>query len=257
MSNKHGTLTELFGDIANVLREKLGTDESIVADDFPEKIMEIASTNHKGNEEPVHVRDAQSLHDALLANNDVILDCDIDCSMVSHEYYEWEPIGNKQDGIYYSGTIYGGNYKIYNLVSDALISYAKGTTIKNLTLMQCGLEGVNAAALIAYAEGNTAITACTVIDNNIFGSNAAGAIIGLIGEDATVSIRNCTIHGNNFYGNHTGIVAGAAEPGSIGYISRITTYDYVKSGNGTHLIDADGNILVGDADNDWLVLSVG
>ena len=41
MSNKHETLTGLFTDIADAIRTKTGSTESIVADNFPEVIAAI------------------------------------------------------------------------------------------------------------------------------------------------------------------------------------------------------------------------
>lgn len=41
MANKHDTLNSLFTDIADAIREKTGSTEQIVADDFPEKIKEL------------------------------------------------------------------------------------------------------------------------------------------------------------------------------------------------------------------------
>ena len=41
MANKHATLVSLFSDCANAIREKDGTTESIIADDFPEHIRAI------------------------------------------------------------------------------------------------------------------------------------------------------------------------------------------------------------------------
>lgn len=41
MANEHTTLTSLFDDIADVIRELLGTSSNIVADTFPDKLREI------------------------------------------------------------------------------------------------------------------------------------------------------------------------------------------------------------------------
>ena len=41
MANKHDTLNSLFTDIADAIREKTGSTEKIVADDFPEVIATI------------------------------------------------------------------------------------------------------------------------------------------------------------------------------------------------------------------------
>ena len=40
MANKHASLTALFTDIANAIREKTGDTASIIADDFPSVIRE-------------------------------------------------------------------------------------------------------------------------------------------------------------------------------------------------------------------------
>lgn len=41
MANKHSTLTSLFSDIADAIRSKTGSSETIIADDFPEAIGDI------------------------------------------------------------------------------------------------------------------------------------------------------------------------------------------------------------------------
>jgi len=41
MANKHTTLVSLFDDIADAIRELLGTSPNIVADNFPDKLREI------------------------------------------------------------------------------------------------------------------------------------------------------------------------------------------------------------------------
>ena len=41
MANKHTTLVSLFDDIADAIRELLGTSSNIVADTFPDKLREI------------------------------------------------------------------------------------------------------------------------------------------------------------------------------------------------------------------------
>lgn len=43
MANKHSTLTDLFSDIANAIREKTGGSATIVADDFPNAIASIST----------------------------------------------------------------------------------------------------------------------------------------------------------------------------------------------------------------------
>lgn len=41
MANNHSTLTDLFTDIADAIREKTGGTETIIADNFPEVIAAI------------------------------------------------------------------------------------------------------------------------------------------------------------------------------------------------------------------------
>ena len=58
MARTHNTLTELFTDIADSIREKTGSEEQIVADNFPTEISNIPSggdvdptfTGHYDNE---------------------------------------------------------------------------------------------------------------------------------------------------------------------------------------------------------------
>lgn len=43
MANKHSTLNSLFSDIADAIRSKTGSSETIIADDFPEAIEGISA----------------------------------------------------------------------------------------------------------------------------------------------------------------------------------------------------------------------
>ena len=45
MPNTHSTLTSLFSDIADAIREKTGSSETIVADDFPTAIANIPTSS--------------------------------------------------------------------------------------------------------------------------------------------------------------------------------------------------------------------
>lgn len=49
MPNTHSTLTSLFTDIADAIRDKKGTSESIVADDFPTEIASIPTGTAEAN----------------------------------------------------------------------------------------------------------------------------------------------------------------------------------------------------------------
>lgn len=43
MANKHETLTSLFTDIANAIRQKTGKTDQIIADNFPAEIEAISA----------------------------------------------------------------------------------------------------------------------------------------------------------------------------------------------------------------------
>ena len=45
MANKHNSLNELLTDIANAIREKTGSNDSISANDFPNQISNITSSD--------------------------------------------------------------------------------------------------------------------------------------------------------------------------------------------------------------------
>lgn len=47
MANTHETLSGLFTDIADAIREKTGSTEAIVADEFPEAIASISSGGNR------------------------------------------------------------------------------------------------------------------------------------------------------------------------------------------------------------------
>ena len=66
MANKHETLTGLFTDIANAIRSKTGSNEAIVADNFP---AEIEAIDTQENLDP-----ELSEQDAIIAELEAILD---------------------------------------------------------------------------------------------------------------------------------------------------------------------------------------
>ena len=68
MANNHSTLTSLFTDIADAIREKTGSTESIVADEFPAAIAALP----KG--ESVNLDSEITTQDALIAELSNILD---------------------------------------------------------------------------------------------------------------------------------------------------------------------------------------
>ncbi len=169
----------------------------------------------------------------------------------------WAPIGDKDAGEYFMGTLDGNGHTISGLNVaandyDALISAAKDATIKNLTV-EGTVNGVNAAGIVARVEGNTVIENCvskvTVtgttkaggIVSNVTGANAkiinctndgavscskaaaggVGGIVGYVNGNASVDIINCTNNGNvtGTEDQTTGAVVGNAGGASAGLIA--------------------------------------
>ena len=78
MANNHSTLTGLFSDIADAIREKTGGVESIVADNFP---AEIAAIDTQEN------LDAELTdQDALIAEMQAVLSNKVTPEVVVVEY---------------------------------------------------------------------------------------------------------------------------------------------------------------------------
>ena len=166
------------------------------------------------------VTTAEELKAALEDNKSVKLGADIVLTG------EWTPIGNKDEGIYYTGTLDGNGHTISGLtVSEgdyvALISAAKDATVKNLTV-EGTVSGENAAGIVARAEGNTVIEDC--VNNAVVkGTTKAGGIAcNVTGADAR--IVNCT-NGANISGGNSGV------GGIVGYANNDTYLEIINCTN--------------------------
>ena len=149
----------------------------------------------------------------------------------------WTPIGDKEKGEYFTGTLNGNGYTISGLnvtTGDyvSLISAAKDATIKNLTVSG-SVNGDNAAGIVARVEGTTVIENCV---NNVAvtGTTKAGGIVSNVtntGEN-TVQIINCV---NNAAISCDNNKAGGVG-GIIGYVNSnatVTVKNCINNGNVT------------------------
>ena len=214
------------------------------------------------------------LASALEDNKSVKLGADIDLSGT-----EWIPIGDKEAGVYFTGTLDGNGHTISGLsvtTGDyvALISAAKDATIKNLTV-EGSVGGENAAGIVARVEGATVIEnvvsnvtvsgsskaggiACNVTNTNPetaqfincvnngavsgTGTNGLGGMIGYVNNDATVEIISCTNNGAVNGSNVATQYAGAV----IGYAagtSKGTISNFTNTGKITGKFNTDTRYL--------------
>ena len=181
------------------------------------------------------VYDAAELASALENSESVMLGADIALTG------EWTPIGDKDAGVYYTGTLDGAGHKITGLNVgandyDALISAAKDATIKNLTV-EGTVNGVNAAGIVARVEGETVIENC-VSNVTVSGTTKAGGIVcNVTGADA--KIINCT--------NNADISGGDAGIGGIvGYVNNDAYLEIINCTNNGD-VTSDNNKYAGAA----------
>ena len=185
---------------------------------------------------PGEVGTAAELAAALANNESVKLLNNIDLAG------EWTPIGNKDEGIYYTGTLDGNGYTISGLSVTsgdyvALISAAKDATIKNLTV-EGSVEGENAAGVVARVEGNTVIE--NVISNvTVKGTTKAGGIACNVTNSEKTVFANCVNNGAVSGGN-SGI------GGIVGYVNNNAYVEIIACENNAN-ITSDNNKYAGAA----------
>ena len=154
----------------------------------------------------------------------------------------WTPIGDKDAGVYYTGTLEGNGYTISGLNVtandyDALISAAKDATIKNLTV-EGVVNGVNAAGIVARVEGNTVIENC-VSNVTVTGTTKAGGIVCNVTNSGKTVIANCVNNGN-VNGGDSGI------GGIVGYVNNDAYLEIINCANNGN-VTSDNNKYAGAA----------
>ena len=221
---------------------------------------------------PVVYTEAE-LQTALESNESVQLGGDITLNGA------WTPIGDKDAGVYFTGTLDGNGHAIKGLNAASgdyvsLISAAKDATIKNLTV-EGTVSGDNAAGIVARIEGKTVVDNCVNnvavtgttkaggIVSNVTGAEAViincvnngdvscsnakaggvGGIIGYVNTNANVKVIGCVNNGNvvGTENQTTGAVIGYAAANSSGLIA-----DFTNTGAIT------GKNYVGDGLGRWL-----
>ena len=150
----------------------------------------------------------------------------------------WTPIGDKDAGVYYTGTLEGNGHTISGLsVTEgdyvSLISAAKNATIKNLTV-EGSVTGDNAAGIVARVEGNTVIENC-VSYVTVNGTTKAGGIVSNV-TGANAQIINCTNNGAVSCSKEA--VGGVG--GIIGYVNTNATVEVIACVNNGAVTGTDG-----------------
>ena len=260
-----GTLTEVLAGMASTAVGELKAGESVtvtlalkmqeeagneyqdksIGSDFAVQLMATQLTAESDSFGPDYdagaylpvVYTAEELKNALENNKSVMLGADITLTG------EWTPIGDKDAGIYYTGTLDGNGYTISGLTVTsgdyvALISAAKDATVKNLTV-EGTVAGENAAGIVARVEGNTVIEDC-VSNVTVSGTTKAGGIAcNVTGADA--KIINCT-NNANISGGDSGI------GGIVGYVNNnanLEIINCVNTGNVTSVNNKYAGAAVG------------
>ncbi|MBQ8636453.1 MAG: hypothetical protein IJ423_00460 [Clostridia bacterium] len=256
-ANHDGTNVPSITFGINVFATQLESEEDSFGSDYD-----------KDAKYPGEVGTAAELATALANNESVKLLNDITLTG------EWTPIGNKDEGIYYTGTLDGNNHTISGLSVTsgdyaALISAAKGATIKNLTV-EGSVSADNAAGVVARVEGNTVIEnvtsnvavkgttkaggiACNVTNSEktIFtncvnngavsgGDNGIGGIVGYVNNNAYVEIIACENNGDITSDNnkYAGVAVGYAAGTSKGIVAGMK-----NTGTVTGTLINDGRFL--------------
>lgn len=143
----------------------------------------------------------------------VVLNADLDLTGM-----QWNPIGSKEEKIYFKGTFDGQGHKVTGMsVSGDYVGFfgaIENATIKNLTV-EGSASGTNVAGICARMESGL-IENCTS-NVAISSDNKAGGIVCLTNKNG------CTIKNCSNYGVVTGKSAGVA--GIVGYSNANTAIE--------------------------------
>lgn len=173
-----------------------------------------------------NLTDLQALNSSLAANSTTHTGvyfkqtADIDCGGASVR------IGTS--GKKFGGTYDGGGYKITNMVQKnvsgtptGLFSSVDGGTVCNLTLQNATVETTaasntpRAGGIVGFAENNTVIKNCHVMDCTVKANHDAGGIVGSITGG---SVEGCTVTASTVTaGSHVGGIAALAKDAKISY----------------------------------------
>ena len=118
----------------------------------------------------------------------------------------------------FTGTIDGGLNTL--TLSNPLVAYADGATIKNVILKDVSLSGgTNVGAICNEATGETRIYNCGVLSGSVGGSDKVGGIVGLL--DGSSRVINCF--------NYADITSGSDCGGIVGYNNVASTSGNLKT----------------------------
>ncbi len=150
-------------------------------------------------------------------NTNLILGADITLTDRGEEP-NWTPVGDSDNR--YTGTVDGQGYTISNLKVNknnqhvGFIGWAKGATIKNLTLVDVditysGSDMHGAGGIAGSAGDDSTISNCRVLSGTIKGRFKTGGIAGGIGSNSTVfaCLNAATVSGKDTLGGIVGQVS--------------------------------------------------
>ena len=176
-------------------------------------------TDEEGDQEPddvvipTVVTNSDELYKAFENNADIILAGNIELDE------DYVPYGDKENGIYFTGTLDGQGFTVSGLkVEDGdyvgFINAVKDATIKNL-IVEGEVSGDNAAGVASRVEGNCVFE--NVVSNvTVNGSVKAGGIAANVCKGSATFI-NC-VNNAAIYTDGTGGANGLAG-GMIGYVN--------------------------------------
>lgn len=128
---------------------------------------------------------------------------------INLENISWTPIGTN-DSCYFAGTFDGDIYTISNLLIDSsdedyqgLFGYVSGATIKNLTLDNASVKGVNyVGAICGYMTSLSSVENCGVINSYVTASSRfVAGLVGCANESSTITdcYNTADVVGNDYY----------------------------------------------------------
>ena len=165
--------------------------------------------------ELVGVSTPEELEEAIAQNKNIELKNDIDLSG-----YDWQPYGDKDEGIYYTGMLDGKGYTVSGLNLDGdnsqdgyvgLIGAADGAVIRNLTV-EGTVKGENAAGIVARLESGRVENCVNKVD--VVGTEKAGGIVCLANKNGCV-IVDCTNEGDVTAPTAAGGIVGYCNPNAV------------------------------------------
>ncbi len=132
----------------------------------------------------------------------IVQTADIDLSEVKN----WKPIGTYKNSAAFSGTYDGNGYSVKNLTATGendngylgLFGFLNGT-VKNVSVINCNINGVYAGGLVSHASKNSEIINCFVSGKITAAERASGIVDNSYGKVYNCA-ADCELESNSIGG---------------------------------------------------------